>query len=532
MSVAYLSEGLISALKIKKQEFEKKTINNSEITSGIIDLTSSEKREYIVRCVEIRHIEYEFFLVFLCDNDQTFYAIVDENHFTETSSIKRKDTTKFELDVNSILIINKIGFAKKTEFSSALQSRFCDDDSITFFILRQATVIGYFNENMNEKECCFAQANYKDVIQKSIHDISSNSMNRSYDRLKTTKKSSQVLISNLNINLNKIGDFEMKLWLSDKTDLNLFTKDKKYENSRIRFKFKDTSGFIEAVAYYKIAEKHQHLKVNKCYLIRNIFLNPVQLKGRAWAAQSSSSIYDIIINSETIIEILNDEIIEPVLNSNIYRPYQKSQVPVVFVPIKSKNLLSNQTLLVDSSEESEDNEEIIITSSTKRLVSSISNISISNFQTEKKGRNEFDELELYATSTQITTTEGFNCKNNNSINPKSIIFYTPLNRIHIIQLNNFINIYGFVTRLESDTSTNYIHLKDLTQTEVIISMSCERFNILNFTIGNVITLTNVRIINTQKNILLSLDENTSVMKINNDTSYDFYLPLVNLFNIN
>lgn len=388
----FLSKGIISGLKIKKKAFDIESKNKQEINAATIDLTSNQSRPYIVKCLEIRRLENEYHIVFLSDDEETIFLLIDETEFIETTSFKSNESNKFNLDVNSVLILGKICLAKKSQFCETIQRKLSNHDSVSYFLLKQATLIG--SSNANDKNASDDEDDDVVCCNRSNDNVISQTgfSNYSYQRgfiNSFESESNLILISSLNINKDKIGLFHMILWLTDKKIDSFVTKSNKM--TRIRFRLKDRSGLIEAVAYHKVAERFKHLDVNKFYLFRNIFINPYEPNGREWPRQSSSSIYDIILNTETSVQTLNDLTIEPIIieNKNI-----KNTSSVKFVP---KSFNKKETTI------SEQDSDIIILKSTKRLASSLSSFSISDNSDDKRSRIDdikFDSLEISATSTQ------------------------------------------------------------------------------------------------------------------------------------
>jgi hypothetical protein len=105
--------------------------------------------------------------------------------------------------------------------------------------------------------------------------------------------------------------------------------------------------------------------------------------------------------------------IEPIVNNKIDSCKYKS-IRVEFVPIKP--MISSETNQNFNQNNETESEVIIVKSSTKRLVSSLSSFSIT--ENEKKCRideTKFDELEICATSSQIITQEIYKDYNISSI---------------------------------------------------------------------------------------------------------------------
>jgi hypothetical protein len=470
--------------------------------------------------------------VFLFDGDESIFAIVDQTKFVNTNSLLSTiNENSLQLEINSILIVNKIGFVLKSNFSNTILSKFSNDESSSFIVLEQVTVIGFdsndvkcdktassFNKDDSVNSSIISQKNTQLDKQSQVLSKKNNKSNEEDENDESIQcdmlpsDNMNVCVSNLNENRHKIGLFKLKLWLCDKTSLDYFNPNKslfKKPIARIRFRFMDTTGYIEAIAYNQIAECFESLELNKWYQLENIFLNQVQIKGRSWPPHTTSSIYDIILNTETNVYNISSETSAPIINSNNEQiANQKFKVEFVKLKINTNNF----------------NDEIKQVESNKRLVSSLSNCSISNDLEEKRIRIvDSNELNLPITSTPIESV----AKGSNSLNS---IIYTPLNIIEMIQLNKIVNVYGYIIKLRKSSKIASVCVKDITKAQVEIIMDVDDFNTFELKHGNVIVLTNVKVTNSNGQIVLCVLANMSnLITITSESKFEYFSSLVKLY---
>lgn len=109
-------------------------------------------------------------------------------------------------------------------------------------------------------------------------------------------------LSNLNSNIFFNPDSHLKLVCCAKTQLT-FQKEK-FENNynlKVKLLFRDSTGYIEAIAYDRVALSMNKIKLQKLYTLSNFRLKSLPVERKQWPNQELNATFEIQIESEESI---------------------------------------------------------------------------------------------------------------------------------------------------------------------------------------------------------------------------------------
>lgn len=484
----HYTNGIIEELIRKKNQFDE----NNLIEESSQTISSSKTSPYILRVTDFFQLQYEYYAVHLSDeSSKTIVAIVDLDQYNEqTSSIDADKTLKIQ--TNCSIIVNEINFVVKSNFNEIIQNMLPKDESRSFFVLSKATVIAADTKLNNKK----LDANNSTTLHGKTTSVA-HSLNESQNDESTLDSIDVVNISDLNKTKHSKGMFMMKLWLCEKTNIEPFnTKRKQTAKSsklKLRFKFADESGFIEAVTFDALTEKYKSLQVKRWYLLKNIYLQYTPRHFHSWPAEITSSDLDIVLNDETCIEQIKNNI----------RPPSKPTL---------KELKQTE-------------------SSKKRLPNSSSNLNMN--------QNEIDEKRICVETSIKSEPSALVLKSAASYNDSIEFTFTPLNMLPILDSKAVVNVYGYVTKIinvedyvryddMSKFELKHVYIKDESLIETRCAFWGKQATDFKYKEGTVLLLRDVELTR-YEGITLNILRLSGVIEITSEYNYSFYNDLIKLY---
>jgi hypothetical protein len=442
---------------------------------------------------KLYQLEDEYYGVHLNDGIDEIWALIDVDQYNELSSINNKNL-EFKIQANSIIIINEIRFFKKSYFSEKLSNQFQNDDFASVLIIMKASIIGEDKtEAINVIDSTITKV--KEDLQK--HKEHDQEDIKQQDQASTSKAIATsipfVKVAELDIGKHKKGNFQIKLWLCDKSEVTPFnSKSNNRQNNRndyrIRLKFCDETSYLEAVAFGKNALSCKNLELKKWYLLNNAYIS--ESRFRQWPRQSNSSTFDITINNETLIEEIHNETTPPMKISN-----KES---------KQKNSTSN---------------------SSKRMPNSSSNLNMN----------------------ELTSNAKRSCNDNKYQSPPLVLkcadnfefSFTPLNTLPLVEPKTTVNVYGIVIKVDhmnkyirsgdmSECELKHVYIKDNSNVQVRCAFWGKQAAEFKFQPGTILLLRDVEVTR-YDGITLNILRASGIIQITSDHNFSFYNDLLKMY---